>query len=595
MRGTTADRLRYLEEKKEFNAKVNKVCLNKDCWDTRCSPFRFYKLLQNIGSEYNDSIHIIGLGGLIHLQEYKLNRDLCLWLIEMVDLNNGCLKLYDYEIPLTSEIVSIIIGLSTEGALIAFAEDDRTITSLCNQFKIINNGFIKFSDLENELPMLHKDSDEFKGCNTTMNLSKHIIYMVHDLTINMIAIRNQEKIDGWLTRIKDFKNSKNIQAYIITPTMDMKSKGKLSFDSHLSSQIKDICKCVDNKEELKSEIKSLKYEIEKLKGLLEYDKNNQQLKEKEKQQEYESLKCEMEKLKELLEYEKNNQQLKEKEKQQEYESLKCEIEKLKELLEYEKNNQKADIEAIRFKEFCVPKIVCTTSHGGNPTSDEHAREESLCKENGSNYSQSNAPTANERGFNIVLWCDNLGNYNTIQDFPNESPKEFPKELTLHHPSIENMSSPTAPMKDKVKRYIARKENIKTLENIEIVSIRSSEGDKKYLLDTASFALTLVNKEHLSYQIPNVKQKVRKNAIKKSRSKVCPQSPSVSLPYKLSDDLNDICNCVWNKHSNSEEKIVDFIDTYAIRSEMMTLEPRKWLDDTDCILRNPAIDFKDLNQ
>ncbi|KAK6253562.1 hypothetical protein QUC31_015282, partial [Theobroma cacao] len=81
---------------------------NKDCWDTRCSPFRFYKLLQNIGSEYNDSIHTIGLGGLIHLQEYKLNRDLCLWLIEMVDLNNGCLKLYDYEIPLTSEIVSII-------------------------------------------------------------------------------------------------------------------------------------------------------------------------------------------------------------------------------------------------------------------------------------------------------------------------------------------------------------------------------------------------------------------------------------------------------------------------------------------------------
>ncbi|EOY22338.1 Uncharacterized protein TCM_014538 [Theobroma cacao] len=69
--------------------------------------------------------------------------------------------------------------------------------------------------------------------------------------------------------------------------MDMKSEGKLSFDAHLSSQIKDICKCVDNKEELKSEIKSLKYEIEKLRGLLEYDKNNQKLKEKEKQQEYE--------------------------------------------------------------------------------------------------------------------------------------------------------------------------------------------------------------------------------------------------------------------------------------------------------------------
>ncbi|KAK6261861.1 hypothetical protein QUC31_007677 [Theobroma cacao] len=76
----TADRLRYLEAKKEFNAKVN-----KDYWDTHCSPFRFYKLLQNIGSEYNDSIRSIGLEGLIHLQEYKLNRHLCLWLIEMVD------------------------------------------------------------------------------------------------------------------------------------------------------------------------------------------------------------------------------------------------------------------------------------------------------------------------------------------------------------------------------------------------------------------------------------------------------------------------------------------------------------------------------
>ncbi|WRX25029.1 hypothetical protein QQP08_017516, partial [Theobroma cacao] len=83
----TVDRLRYLEEKKEFNAKVNKICLNKDYWDTRCSPFRFYKLLQNIGFKYNDSIRNMGLGGLIHLQEYKLNKDLYLWLIEMVDLN----------------------------------------------------------------------------------------------------------------------------------------------------------------------------------------------------------------------------------------------------------------------------------------------------------------------------------------------------------------------------------------------------------------------------------------------------------------------------------------------------------------------------
>ncbi|WRX15379.1 hypothetical protein QQP08_007866 [Theobroma cacao] len=63
--------------------------------------------------------------------------------------------------------------------------------------------------------------------------------------------------------------------------MDMKSKGKLSFDAHLSSQNKDICECVDNKEELKSEIKSLKCKIEKLKELLEYDKNNQKLKKKE--------------------------------------------------------------------------------------------------------------------------------------------------------------------------------------------------------------------------------------------------------------------------------------------------------------------------
>ncbi|KAK6244291.1 hypothetical protein QUC31_010700, partial [Theobroma cacao] len=88
------------------NEKDKKMKLtNKDYWDTCCSPFRFYKLLQNIGSEYNDSICAIGLGGLIHLQEYKLNRDLCLWLIEMVDLNKWCLKLYDYEIPLKSKTV----------------------------------------------------------------------------------------------------------------------------------------------------------------------------------------------------------------------------------------------------------------------------------------------------------------------------------------------------------------------------------------------------------------------------------------------------------------------------------------------------------
>ncbi|WRX10758.1 hypothetical protein QQP08_003245, partial [Theobroma cacao] len=131
MRGTTADHLRYLEKKKEFNAKV---CLNKN-YNYKINNvgrkgllgYTFYKLLQNIDSEYNDSILSIGLGGLIHLQEYKLNRDICLWLIEMVDLNKRCLKLYDYEIPLTSETVSIIIDLSAEGTPITFVEDDRTI------------------------------------------------------------------------------------------------------------------------------------------------------------------------------------------------------------------------------------------------------------------------------------------------------------------------------------------------------------------------------------------------------------------------------------------------------------------------------------
>ncbi|WRX17331.1 hypothetical protein QQP08_009818, partial [Theobroma cacao] len=140
----TVDRLRYLEAKKEFNAKVNKVCLNIDCWDTHCSPFRFYKLLQNIGSEYNDSISSIRLEGLIHLQEYKLNRHLCLWLIEMVDLNKR--------------------------------------------------------DLEKELPMLHKDSDEFEGCNTTMNLSKHVCEI---LLSGISNFRNRmKKKDGkttWLS------------------------------------------------------------------------------------------------------------------------------------------------------------------------------------------------------------------------------------------------------------------------------------------------------------------------------------------------------------------------------------------------------------
>ncbi|WRX24989.1 hypothetical protein QQP08_017476 [Theobroma cacao] len=226
-----------------------------DCGDTRCSPFLFYKLLENMGSEYNDSIRSMGLGGFTHLQEYKLNKDLCLWLIEIVHLNKRCLKLYDYEIPLTSETVSIIIGLSVEGTPITF---------------------IVFLD--------HISGARFN--------SKYGQYF-----LPRIATWNQEKIHGWLTRIKDFKNPKNVQAYIITPTMDMKLEGKLSFDAHLSSQIKNICKCVDNKEELKTEIKSLKYEIEKLKRLLEYNKNNQKLKEKEKQQEYESSKCEIEKLK----------------------------------------------------------------------------------------------------------------------------------------------------------------------------------------------------------------------------------------------------------------------------------------------------------
>ncbi|EOY00217.1 Uncharacterized protein TCM_010006 [Theobroma cacao] len=74
---------------------------------------------------------------------------------------------------------------------------------------------------------------------------------------------------------------------------------------------------------------------------------------------------------------------------------------------------KVAIEAIRYKELCVPKFVCTASHRCNPTRDDHARDEPLCKEDGSNDGQSHALTANERGYNIMLFCGNLGNYNCI--------------------------------------------------------------------------------------------------------------------------------------------------------------------------------------
>ncbi|WRX15378.1 Ulp1 protease family [Theobroma cacao] len=178
---------------------------------------------------------------------------------------------------------------------------------------------------------------------------------------------------------------------------------------------------------------------------------------------------------------------------------------------------KVAIEAIRYKELCVPKFVCTASHRCNPTRDDHARDEPLCKEDGSN---------DER---IMK---------------------------------ENMSTPNAPMKDKVKRYIVRKENTKALKNMEIVSIHSGESER-ISIGCVILCSTLVNKEHLTHQI----------------LKIHSGSPSVSTPYKLLDDINDICKYVWNNSSNSEEKIMDFVGMYATRTKMMTLEPRKWLDDT----------------
>ncbi|WRX15262.1 hypothetical protein QQP08_007749 [Theobroma cacao] len=137
----------FLDERKLV---FNNLAIVDHCWDTRCSLLWLYKLLQTIGFESHDSIHSMRLGVLIHLQEHKLKWNLCLWLIEMMDLNKRCLKLYDYEIPLISEMIVFLNHISG-------ARFDSTYGQSC---------------------------------------------------FPQIVAWNQENIAGWLTLIKDFKNPK---------------------------------------------------------------------------------------------------------------------------------------------------------------------------------------------------------------------------------------------------------------------------------------------------------------------------------------------------------------------------------------------------
>ncbi|WRX26075.1 NB-ARC - like 10 [Theobroma cacao] len=78
-----------------------------------------------------------------------------------------------------------------------------------------------------------------------------------------------------------------------------------------------------------------------------------------------------------------------------------------------------------------------------------------------------------------------------------------------------------------------------------------EDDKEYLLDATSFAPTLVNKEHFPYQIPNVKEKVHKNTIKKSRSKFF----SILDPKKWLKN----CKSSYNFGKQVTRKLTEIVD------------------------------------
>ena len=138
------------------------VCVSFQLYlQTRCSPERVIRVIENLEPKQKAAIEEIGFGSLLQLRCRKIDHGLCLWLINSFNPNTYMLQLYNTCIKLSPIDVEFIMGLRARGFKIGMNKDVGHKNDLCKKY-CDKKGRLPLVMLENQIREDKEGGNDFK-------------------------------------------------------------------------------------------------------------------------------------------------------------------------------------------------------------------------------------------------------------------------------------------------------------------------------------------------------------------------------------------------------------------------------------------------
>ncbi|XP_059598878.1 uncharacterized protein LOC109121391 isoform X2 [Vitis vinifera] len=147
------------ESSKQYS--LQKGVVPKLYLQTRCSPERVIRVIENLEPKQKAAIEEIGFGSLLQLRCRKIDHGLCLWLINSFNPNTYMLQLYNTCIKLSPIDVEFIMGLRARGLKIGMNKDVGHKNDLCKKY-CDKKGRLPLVMLENQIREDKEGGNDFK-------------------------------------------------------------------------------------------------------------------------------------------------------------------------------------------------------------------------------------------------------------------------------------------------------------------------------------------------------------------------------------------------------------------------------------------------
>lgn len=162
---------------------------------SRCVPERLSAMVANLMSAQRDEVSSIGFGKLNEMKCGRLNRKLCEWLVERVDMARSILNVHGTELELRLHSFGYIMGISYGGLNVELDGNMEEVSGYLKLYKSNSNG-IHIKKLADILRHQNVADDQFKVTFTLFALCSVLCPAggVHISSSFLFALKDVERI-----------------------------------------------------------------------------------------------------------------------------------------------------------------------------------------------------------------------------------------------------------------------------------------------------------------------------------------------------------------------------------------------------------------